>query len=138
MTEAHKSFSTTEISQTPRVSFEDHVVVVPIVSLKTFPSHVRSSLWMSRDELAFSMRQAKRLELKERRQKAIEALQETYAETKGEIHMLSTGDDEADEDNEASMDFLDLALSADIDAENLGLDNVLEAMHDITLSQQVC
>lgn len=125
MAEVLKSFCSTEIAQERRVSFDDHVLVVPIVSLRDYPTQVRRSLWISREELAFSMQQAIALENKERREKALRGLQEVDTETKRELHLLSTEDDEDDE-NECSMDSLDLAWSDGLDEESPGLDSMLE------------
>jgi len=135
MTEAasRTSLITAETIMEPKVAFKDHIIVVPILSLKDYPAHVRHNLWMTYDELAFSMRQAKVLEMKERREREIEALQEIEADTKGRCHISGEEDSMEEED---SMDFME-AMSGGLDEDHLGLDNELEALYELSLSQQI-
>lgn len=132
-----RSFSETTIPTKIRTEFQEDVEVVPIVSFKDYPKNVRRALWMSSDELAFSMHQAKILELKERRERSLDALQEPDIETKGELHMLASDDDSAS-DEEGSLDYRDLAMSDGLalNESHPGMDNVLEEMYEITFSQQ--
>jgi hypothetical protein len=130
--DTRKSLSSIEA----RVKFQEDVDVVPIASLKDYPDNVRRTLWITNDELAVSMRQAETLALKEQRGKPLDSLEENKKDREGEPYRPSLGEDSTD-DEEGSMDFSDLAICIDPDEDNQKLDDALEAMHDMTLSQQV-
>ena len=92
---------------------------------------------MTNDEIDFSMRQAKVLKMKEHRKKKIcEALQQVdQAPTRGELVLPSAGEDLSEEE-EGSLDCLDLASCEGQDEkwENGDLEKVLIDMNEISLS----
>jgi hypothetical protein len=55
-----KSHSTEDLSSFLKVGFEEFVQVVTIHSAADYPDDVRSSLWMSRQEMSRSMRRGTR------------------------------------------------------------------------------
>jgi hypothetical protein len=91
------------------VSFQDHVVVIPVDSLKNCPADVRERLWVTDDELAFSIRQAKIHGMREQRERLVEALIDDDKATK-EGHSQLEPNDSTDE--EGSIDFLDLVIQS--------------------------
>lgn len=89
---------------------------------------------MTSEELEFSIRKAKIREMKERRERKVEGLIEIDPATK-EAPFPYELDDSTDE--EASMDFLDLAMRSGLHEESSGLDIMIEAMSEFGISRQV-
>lgn len=135
---ADVAFSAKDVSVKRRVSFQDHTVVIPIESLKDCPLHVRRTLWMTNDEMAFSMHQAMILEMKERRQKkTFQALHQVdQAPTKSEVDIVQAEEDFVEEED-GSFDFLDWASceGLDVESEKGESENTLNDMNEISLSQ---
>lgn len=76
MTEVLQSFAMMDMPVAPKVGFHDYVLVTHIASHEDYPAEVHQSIWMSKDELSVSMRQAMIAEKRERREREIFALQE--------------------------------------------------------------
>lgn len=109
-TQNRNFFATTDtLLEQPRVSFQDHVVVIPVDSLKNCPADVRERLWVTDDELAFSIRQAKIHGMREQRERLVEALIDDDKATE-EGHSQLEPNDSTDE--EGSIDFLDLVIQS--------------------------
>lgn len=127
MTKALKSLSIMDTPVAPKVRFEDDVLVTHIPSHKDLPDILWQKLWMSRDELQLSMREARLEEMRDHNQWDIADLQE---ESMSDLH-FNAADDRVDE--EASMDFMDLATSMYFtDKENSSIDNVLDGVDDLS------
>ena len=106
--------------------------MIPVDSLKNCPADLRRRLWMTDDELAFSMRQAKIHEMKEQRERLLKALIETDEATK-EGHSKVELDDSTDEED--SMDFLDLAIRSGLHEDSSISEGTLEVMCEIRARQ---
>jgi hypothetical protein len=125
MTKALKSLSIMDTPVAPKVRFEAKVLVTHIPSHTDLPDVLRQKIWMSRDELQLSMREARLEEIRERKQWEIADLQE---ESMSDLQ-FNAADDIPDE--EASMDFMDLATSMSFtDKENSTIHNVLDGIDD--------
>lgn len=134
-----RSLPSIQVLRESRVTFQDHVDVVPVESLKDSPDDIRRKLWISNDELAVSMRQAEKREMMKKRSKLVES-QETDGDSdiEGNLYSPSLGDAGStteEEEEEGSMEFTDLALCDSLDEETK---EVLEAIDRMSLSQQAC
>ena len=104
--EALQSFAVKDMPVAPKVRFHDFVLVKCIPSFKDYPSDVRQSIWISKDELSVSMRQIMIEEKRERRERDILALVE---DSLSDFQLHSPADESLDE--EGSMDLEDLTTN---------------------------
>jgi hypothetical protein len=112
MTKALKS-AISMASMAPTVRFEGNVLVIDIPSHKDLPADLRQKMWISRDELQLSIREAMLEEMRERREREMAALQD------GSMSDLqfNAADDSVEEEEEDSIDFMDLASMSFTDGE---------------------
>jgi hypothetical protein len=106
MTEVLQAFAMKDMPAAPKVGFHDYVLVTHIASHKDYPEDVHQAIWMSKDELSVSMRQAMIAENRERSERDILALLE---DSLSDFQVLSSADDSMEE--EGSMDLADLMTS---------------------------